>query len=131
MTNQMYRAILGFLLLLALTFDVVVLFYVLILMLFFEGVTNLYLTKLVCQFRTCLNSQSKPTEYVQDNNPSFRFNVESERVWRLVVGGLLAITFYFYEQLWFFPWFIGFAIFGTGISNVCPVLLVIRWAGFK
>ena len=131
MTNQIYRAILGFLLLLALTFDVVVLFYVLILMLFFEGVTNLYLTKLVCQFRTCLNSQSKPTEYVQDNNPSFSFNVESERVWRLVVGGLLAITFYFYEQLWFFPWFMGFAIFGSGISNVCPVLLVIRWAGFK
>jgi hypothetical protein len=48
-----------------------------------------------------------------------------------VVGGLLAITFYFYEQLWFFPWFMGFAIFGSGISNVCPVLLVIRWAGFK
>jgi hypothetical protein len=131
MTDRIYRAILGFLLLLALAFDVVVLLYVLILMLFFEGVTNLCLTKLVYQFRTYLNSQSKPTEYVQDDNPYFRFNVESERVWRLLVGGSLAITFYFHEQLWFFPWFVGFAIFGAGISGVCPVLLVIRWAGFK
>jgi hypothetical protein len=132
MTDRMYRAILGFLLLLALTFDIDVLLYFIILVLFFEGITNLRVPKLVCRFRSCLNTSANPVEYVHDPyNSSFRFNVESERVWRLVVGLLLAVTFYFYEQLWFFPWFMGFAIFGAGISGVCPVLLAIRWAGFK
>jgi hypothetical protein len=25
----------------------------------------------------------------------------------------------------------GFAIFGAGLSGVCPVLLAIRWTGFR
>ena len=57
--------------------------------------------------------------------------MEAEQAWRLVVGLLLDVTFYFYDQLWFFPWFMGFAIFGAGLSGVCPVLLAIRWIGFK
>jgi len=128
----MYRAILGFLLLLVLTFDLEMALYFIILVLFFEGITNMRVPKLVCRFRNCLNSQGNPIEYNHDlYNSAPRFNIESERAWRLIVGLLLAVTFYFYEQLWFFPWFMGFAIFGAGISGVCPVLFAIRWAGFK
>ena len=132
MSDRMYRAVLGFLLLLALTFDLEMLMYFLIVMLFFEGITNLRLPKLICLLRSLLASQKKPVEYVHEPyNETNRFNVESERVWRLVVGALLAVTFYYYQQLWFFPWFMGFAIFGAGISGVCPVLFAIRLVGFK
>ena len=128
----MYRAILGFLLLLALTLDLEVLLYCIIVVLFIEGITNVRVPKLVCRFRSCLNNKANTIEYTHDPfNASYRFNVESERVWRLLVGLLLAVTFYFYQQLWFFPWFMGFAIFGAGISGVCPLLFGIRWAGFK
>jgi len=132
MTDRVYRAFLGFLLLLTLTLDQYVLMYFIIVMLFFEGITNLRLPKLVCRFRNCISSQANPVEYVPEPyNQTNRFDIESERVWRLVVGALLAVTFYYYQQLWFFPWFMGFAIFGAGISGVCPVLLAIRLVGFK
>ena len=132
MTDRVYRTILGFLLLLALTFDLTVLLYILIAMLFLEGLTNIRVPLLVCRFRNCINKQAYSIEYVHDPfNPAYRFDIESERVWRIVVGAMLAVTFYYYEQLWFFPWFMGFAIFGAGISGVCPVLIGIRWTGFK
>ena len=132
MTDRMYRALLGFLLLAALTFDADIMVYFLIVILFFEGVTGLLLSKIVCRLRNCLNLEHNPVEYMQTPyNTSFRFNFDSERAWRLVMGLVLALTYYFYEQLWFFPWFIGFAVFGAGVSGVCPALIAIRWAGFK
>ena len=132
MTDRTYRAILGALLLLTLTFDLDMLMYGIIAVLFFEGVTDIRIPKLMCKLRKCLHIKYGPGEYAQDTqNLNSRFSIESERMWRLIVGCMLAITFYFFEQLWFFPWFMGFAIFGAGVSGVCPVLLVIRWAGFR
>ena len=67
------------------------------------------------------------SEFVENS----RFNIYSERVWRLVVGMFLLIGYSFYSVLWFLPWFMGFAIFGAGLSGLCPVLLAIHWIGFK
>ena len=36
-----------------------------------------------------------------------------------------------YDMLWFFPWFMGFAILGAGASGVCPVLLGLKYIGFR
>ena len=63
--------------------------------------------------------------------PNARFNIESERVWRILVGLFLVVGYSLVEALWFFPWFMGFAIFGAGISGVCPVLIAVRYIGFK
>jgi len=124
MSDRIYRSMLGLLLLLGLYFELPELIYFLIAMLFFEGLTNLRLPKLVCRLAG-IKDQAGASVI------SSRFSMEAEQTWRLVVGFMLAVTYYFYDQLWFFPWFMGFAIFGAGLSGVCPVLLAIRWIGFK
>ena len=132
MTDRMYRAVLGFLLLLGLTIDLNELLYLLIIILFFEGITNQTIPIIVSRIRASFGDEMGRYQYTPEPaNASYRFDMKTERVWRLLVGGLLAVTFYHFEQLWFFPWFMGFAIFGAGLSGLCPMLLAIKWVGFK
>jgi hypothetical protein len=35
------------------------------------------------------------------------------------------------EQIWFFPWFIGFMLFMAGMTNICPMVMGLRWIGFR
>lgn len=128
MSDRTYRLILGMLLLVSLYFDIGYLMYFLIGMLFFEGVTNLRVPLLLGkpQGKSADNSDLAP---IQQRN---RFKLEAERAWRLIVGLMLLITYvFFYDEMWFFPWFMGFAIFGAGASGVCPVLIGVKWAGCR
>ena len=130
MTDRTYRTLLGLALLVSLYFDLPWLMYSIIGVLFAEGVTNQRLPKLVCMIRKCVTHND--IEYINlelEAHP--RFELESERMWRLVVGFFLLLSYSYIDALWFFPWFMGFAIFGAGLSGVCPVLLGIRWVGFK
>ncbi|BBP02122.1 hypothetical protein [Sulfuriferula nivalis] len=134
MSDRAYRLIFGALLLISLSFDLNYLIYGLIVLSLFEGITNWRIPKLVSRLRAgsgpayaaMVNANLLPIEL------PCRFNCEAERVWRFVVALVLFITtVLFYEQLWFFPWFMGFAIFGAGVSGICPLLLAIKWLGFK
>jgi len=132
MTNRMYRGMLGALLLVSLYFDLSMLMYGIIIVLFFEGITNLIIPRLIDLFgKTFFADKALFLYKPEPCSVGSRFGFESERCWRLVVGSLLLVTYFYYDLLWFFPWFMGFAIFGAGLSGVCPVLLAIRWAGFK
>jgi hypothetical protein len=126
MSDRTYRLIFGGLMLVSLYFEISTLMYFLIGILFFEGVTNLrvplVLNKL--QGASVADSHLAPIEH------NCRFDFEAERAWRLIVSLMLLITYVlFYDMLWFFPWFMGFAIFGAGASGVCPVLIGVKWAG--
>jgi hypothetical protein len=128
MTNRMYRGLLGGLILVFLYLDLPYMIYVLAGMLFFEGLTNLRIPIIVN--RILGNADDKGEFPFVGQEP--RWGMDSERVWRLVVGTFLLITYgVLYQHLWFFPWFMGFAILGAGISGVCPVLFGIRLAGFR
>src|SRR5512139_3697323 len=126
MSDRAYRLILGTLLLVSLYFEIGYLMHFLIGLLFFEGATNLRMPFLLRKLQR---------ESAADSNPppvqlKTRFNLEAERAWRLIVGLMLLITYVlFYDKMWFFPWFMGFAIFGAGASGVCPVLIGVKWAG--
>ena len=128
MSDRVYRLILGTLLLVSLYFESSRLMYFLIGMLFFEGATSL---------RVPLLLRKQHGESVADSNLApiqrkIRFNFEAERAWRLFVGLMLLTTYVlFYEKMWFFPWFMGFAIFGAGASGVCPGLIGLKWAGCR
>jgi len=130
MTDRTYRTLIGLALLVALYFEVEYALYGIIVLLFVEAITNFRVPVIVGLVRSRILKQDY--EYVDLGLvDSSKFEIESERVWRVVVGTFLFIGFCLVEALWFFPWFMGFAIFGAGLSGVCPVLLAIRWLGFK
>ena len=128
MSDRVYRLILGTLLLVSLYFESSRLMYFLIGMLFFEGATSLRVPLLLRKQhgRSVADSNQTPAQR------KIRFNFEAERAWRLFIGLMLLITYVlFYEKMWFFPWFMGFAIFGAGASGVCPGLIGLKWAGCR
>ena len=53
---------------------------------------------------------------------------EAERAWRFVVAGFLASFLAVFQEG---AWFMGFAIFGAGLSGVCPVLVSLKLMGFR
>jgi len=130
MSDRTYRTLIGIVLLVVLYFEVDYALYGLIILLFVEALTNYRAPLLVALIRKHLLKQ----DYVYVDLAlveNSKFNLESERVWRFVVASFLFISYFLVDALWFFPWFMGFAIFGAGLSGVCPVLLAIRWLGFK
>ena len=130
MSNRVYRLLFGSLLLLSLYFDLQQVIYGLIALALFEGITNLRIPSLVSRLRT--GQDCDPHEGSLGIPFKARTGFEAERGWRIAVAGMLIISLFIYPQLlWFFPWFMGFAIMGAGISGVCPVFLGLKWAGLK
>lgn len=102
--------------------------YVFIGLLVFEGVTNLRIPLLVSKLR--LGSEFKASEILGPGCSRIPF--DAERALRLLVAVLLVATFVVYkEQTWFFPWFIGSMLLLAGITNICPMVMALRWVGFK
>jgi len=130
MSNRIYRLLYGASLLIALYFDLTVIIYLLIGMAIIEAVTNLRIPKLVSRLR--YGNDGDPMEGTLGIDFNIRTSFEAERGWRLSVAAMLAISvFVFPETLWFFPWFMGFAVFGAGLSGVCPMFLLLKWLGLK
>ena len=131
MSNRSYRSTLGALLLLSLYFDINVLMYSLIAIMFIEGITNFRIPLIVNKLLGNTVNEVDISD-TSDANPLYRFKFESERVWRLMVASMMLITYvFFYQALWFFPWFMGFAILGAGISGVCPMKIFVNKLGFR
>lgn len=130
MSDRTYRTLIGFVLLVVLYFEIDYALYGLIILLFAEALTNYRVPMLAALIRKHLFKQDYAYVDVALVENA-KFNFESERVWRITVASFLFIGYFLVDALWFFPWFMGFAIFGAGLSGVCPVLLAIRWLGFK
>ena len=155
MTDRTYRALLGGLLLIALSFDLDILMYVLIATLLVEGLTNWRIPLWVNKLRGTVPDVDTASQYTNWRTPelirklrhkhsntatnkyasgrrSYRFEFEADRAWRLLVGSLLGLSFiFFYQVLWFIPWFMGFAIVGAGASGICPMEFSLKRLGFR
>ena len=120
----------GITLLVSLYFDLYQAVNALMALALFEAVTNLRIPRIVSKLR--LGNEGDPTEGSLGIQFRARTRFEAERAWRLAVTAMLAISLFIYpDTLWFFPWFMGFAIMGAGVSGVCPVFLALKWAGLK
>lgn len=129
MSNRIYRFILGILLLTALSIDSSLLMYMLISMLIFEGITNLRVPILINKLKPAWREMETSACAGQGD---YRIRFEAERAWRLLVGVILIVTYVmFYQALWFFPWFMGFAIVGAGASGICPMEYTLKHIGFR
>lgn len=146
MSNRTYRLFMGALLLIFLYFDQVVGIYALLVVMFLEGITNFLVPDVINSLRLTESSPVNNENLAPFKNKS-RFHFSAERAWRLVVAVMLSLTYIFFNENytflsyqlienfsyinWFLPWFMGFTIFGAGISGICPVLIAIKWVGFK
>lgn len=130
MSNRIYRLLFGATLLVALYFDLAAVLFGLILVALTEALTNLRIPRVLSRIR--YGEEGDPAEGCLGINFTQRTTFEAERAWRLTVAAMLSISiFLFPEALWFFPWFMGFAILGAGVSGVCPMFLGLKWAGLK
>ncbi len=130
MSNRLYRTIFGATLLLALYFDVNQAVYALAGLAAFEAITNLRIPLLVSRLR--YDNDGDPDEGSLGIQFRAHTSFEAERGFRLFVATMLLIsTFAYPDALWFFPWFMSFAILGAGVSGVCPMFLAMKWIGLK
>ncbi len=131
MSERLYLAVVGSIILTVLYFEVDIMIYILCAWLIIEGITNIRLTTLTLK----LVPNNDPVGLtVFTSKP--RFDFEALRATRIIIaiflgGSFFLLNEYDIEVLWFFPWFMGFAILGAGVSGVCPIVLFTKWAGFK
>jgi hypothetical protein len=131
MSERMFLFIVGAFILAALYIEVDIFIYGLCLWLIFEAITDIRLTTLSQKFL----HKTVPSGLTVFQTTQ-RFDFDAYRAWRLMVAMMLGGSFvllneYRFEILWFFPWFMGFAIMGAGVSGICPMILMIRWVGFR
>jgi len=132
MTERFFRLIVGALLLVFLYFKIHAAISVLIGILVLEGVSNYRIPLLVTRLRHSVRPEFGDSSELMPTLQYAQIPFDAERAWRLAVALMLLVTlFIFNEQLWFFPWFMGFAIFGAGLSGVCPVLISLKLVGFR
>lgn len=126
MTERQFRLALGTLLLGCLYFDWRPGCAAIILALALEGVTDWRLTRLLARLRKL------PVAELHGTEAAIQIDFEAERLLRLLfASGLFVSTFLYPDFLWWLDWFIAFAMFGAGVSGVCPLLMVLRLGGFK
>ena len=131
MSERVFLFFVGVYILVALYLGMDVMIYLLSLWLLFEAITDIRLTTLTQKSM----KKSVPAGLIVFNTNQ-RFDFDALRTWRITVavllgGSLILLKEQNVEFVWFFPWFMGFAILGAGASSVCPVLLFLRWLGFK
>ena len=128
MTERAYRIILGAVLLGLLFFKWEVAIFAYIGALIIEGVTNWRVPLLVSRLR--YGSQNNLDNQLSSGCSKIPF--DAERSLRLIVAGFLILSYVmFNRELWFFPWFIGAMLLNAGITNICPMVMALRWVGFR
>lgn len=127
MSETLFRLVLGSLLIIFQYFDFTYGFYFLIIYLAAEGILNARFTQFPPIFKKTQKDVKQP-----EQNTKFKINFEATRALRLVIAIFLVLsTLTFKTDLWFFPWFMGFMLFTSGITSICPMQLLLKRIGFR
>ncbi len=121
-----FRVILGLWLLAALSFELHIMTLALVGLLLFEGITNLRIPLLLSRLR----GNPPPTDCSIDVRSRIPF--DAERLLRLILVLFLMSSYLLFPQyLWWLPWFVAFALLAGGLTEICPMVLILRWVGFR
>jgi hypothetical protein len=127
MNERGFRFIQGLYILIALYLESAIMMYIYLGVIGFEALTNWRVPILVSRLRY---GRAMVDEAPQSQIYKFKF--EAERMLRVVVLGLMVLTFIVFPDIaWFFPWFIGVMLFMAGITNICPMVMFMRFLGFR
>lgn len=131
MSDRTYLFLVGAYILTALYLGNDPMIYGLVVFMLFEGITGFTLTGITQKIRK-VNLDAGLLKY--EMTP--KFNFDAFRALRIffamaMTAAYLGVNEYDVEMIWFLPWFFGFALLGAGVSSVCPVLLAMRWLGFR
>jgi hypothetical protein len=131
MSDRIYLFLVGLSILTALYIESNVMVYALVIIILLEGVSGFTIPRLSQKIRN-VQIESGLLQY----GKAPRFNFDAFRMLRITLSVVVFVSYvavheYGIDMLWFFPWFLGFAVLGAGISGVCPVYLAIRWLGFR
>lgn len=97
--------------------------------LLFEGITNLRLTRIINKIR--FGKGNIETEDSVCNVKWFN-KIESERVLRFIVSGFVLLPYYVMpDVIWFIPWFVASMLILAGITNICPMVMFLKWSGLR
>lgn len=136
MNERSYLFLVGATVLLLMFFNIETYLYGLAAIFAIEGITNwrlpIVMAKIMGQsdyaqratLRPILDGMSEATFHP-------RFNIEAERMVRFVFSIILIFSLIFFEQLWFFPWFMGIMLIIAGLSGFCPMIWFLNWLGFR
>lgn len=128
MSQRYYRLLMGLLLLVLLYFDLKLGLYMFMTVFMIEGVFNWRIPQLITNIRSTENTAPEKAEA----SHKYKFSFEADRIFRIAVVCFLALVFFVIpEQAWFFPWFIGFMILLSGITGLCPMILMLQKLGFR
>lgn len=127
MTERAYRFALGTALVLVLYFHLEPLQYVYVSILLWEGLTGYRIPVMVSRLRYG-SDYHDPTR-----DPSeYRFVFEAERGMRLAFAAVLITTFFFVPaDFWYIGWLAAIALYVAGLVNYCPMVMILRWLGFR
>ena len=127
MTERWYRLLQGMYLLVALYIENHAMIYTFMIVLTLEALTNIRLTMLLPSV-----SSSKEACEERQNEKCFTFSVDSERLLRLIVVLFLLFSYVLFpEPIWFFPWFVAAMLLLAGITNICPMVMMFQYLGFR
>lgn len=127
MSERIFRLLLGAILLIILFFEWNDLLYLYIGIITFEGLTNWRIPNLISKLR----HSPAYLEIAMDAPRAGKYTFEAERAFRLVIAVFLLVCCVFPKTLWFFPWFVGFALFMAGITGICPISISFKKLGFR
>ena len=134
MSERTFRLVLGALLWAALIssalYETMVPIYILVTLLLFEGITNWRIPLIITRIK--YGRDYKNHLEASACSPGLLSKLEAERILRFIVVIFVMGSFYIVPDIiWFMPWFVAGMLLLAGITNICPMVMFLRWAGMR
>ena len=134
MSERLFRLILGALLFIALTLSALlesqIPMYIVLGIISFEAITNWRAPIIVTRLRYGENYK----QYLDTPVPNKRIlgKIEAERFLRVAVVGFVCLPYFIsIEYIDFLPWFVATALVLAGVTNICPMVMFLKFIGMR
>ena len=132
MSERFFRLVLGTtlwtILIFTAYFETMIPVYTYVGFLLFEGITNLRMTLIADRLRY----GTLPADSSLEEDSTIKFQFDSERALRIILACLVLLSFTVLPDfMWFLPWFFAGMLILAGTTNICPMLMFLKWMGMR